>query len=90
MNLIKKLFGAKSSSIFAKLNPAHPHGGLDHFSDSEAYPIGIEITGVTMEEAKRDLCGKVLDWSLVTDAQMKAMQKKKLSVSLEELKGMFR
>lgn len=90
MNWFKKLFTKDAPHVFAKLTPSHPHGGLDHFSTSDDWPLSIRIEGVSLEQARRECTGKVLDWGRVSDDQLKAIQKKRLKMTHEELKGMFR
>jgi hypothetical protein len=91
MKWLKKALGMTiSPHVFAKVNPDHPHGGLDHFSESNHFPLSIKVEGLTLEEAKRELCGKVIDWSRITEKEMKAIEGKKVVVTVEELKRMFR
>ena len=91
MKWLKKALGMPvPPHVFAKVNPAHPYGGLDHFSESNHYALSIRIEGVTLEEAKREFCGKVIDWTRITEKQMKAIEGRKFVVTADELKRMFR
>jgi hypothetical protein len=91
MKWIKKVLGIKEAPhVFARVDQDHPFSGMDHFSELNDYPQAICINDVTMEEARRELCGKVLNWDLITVKQRGDLKNKRLNLSLNELKGLFR
>jgi hypothetical protein len=91
MSWIKKALGIKiGPHIFARVNPDHPFGGLDYFSESHDWEMAIRIDGITLDDSRREFCGKVLDWSKITEKQIELLGKKKLKFTIDEVKGLFR
>ncbi len=85
--------GGSKPSVWVRLDPEAPHQGLDHYQESVENPWkhGMCVLGVTPDEARSNLVGKVLDWALLTRAQLEDLERKGwFSLLYEDLQRMFR
>lgn len=79
--------------VFFQLAPDVPFQGIDHFSANEKciYKYAVKITGLTLDEAKAHLTGKVLDWPRLKDKHWKTIESgKPPEMSYQEIKELFR
>lgn len=99
MNILKpstwfaKAPKAAPSHVFLQLSPERPHQGIDHFSaDAKCvYKYALKVTGVSQDEARLNLVGKVLDWDRLTEKQIQGIEGgKSPEIEYTVLKGMFR
>jgi hypothetical protein len=95
MNLFKPStwFKTPAISVFVKLQPDWPHQGLDLVSTDLAHGFEkvMKVTGISKEEARLHLVGKVLDWPKLSDKQWKAIESgKPIEMAFEDLKKLFR
>lgn len=91
MGIIKKILGIKEKPfVYARVDPESPYSGLDYFNIGHTYKWAIRIDGINIQDANRELCGKVLNWDMITPSQRDELDKKKLRFSLDELRKIFR
>lgn len=77
--------------IYAAANPDHPHVGLSVFSEGKMEGPSLCVTGITLAEAKLDLCGKVIDWSRMTPNQAESIKTGgKVTLPLDTFKKLFK
>lgn len=91
MGIIKKILGIKEKPfVYARVDPESPYSGLDYFNIGHTYKWAIRIDGISIQDASRELCGKVINWDMITPSQMEDLKNKKLKMSLDGLKRIFR
>lgn len=72
------------NAVYAKVNPDHPHAGLDLFSETNDFPVSIKIIGVSVQEAKAKLCGRVIAWDEMTVKEREAVKSGRLSLNMDQ------
>lgn len=97
MNLIEKAKGIFKKTpkvkdrIYIGANPDFPHGGLSVFSEDKIIGPSFCVEGITLAQARVDLCGKVIDWSKMTPLQAEAIKAGgKVTLPLSALQSLFR
>ena len=81
----------KVPRIHVAANPDHPHVGLSVFSETKLDGPSLCVTGITLAEARLDLCGKVIDWSRLTPLQAEAIKVGgRVTLPLDTFKSLFR
>lgn len=73
-----------SETVYVKVNPDQPHAGLDLFSETNDFPVSVKITGVSVQEAKAKLCGRVIAWDEMTVKEREAVKSGKLSLNMDQ------
>lgn len=75
---------APTDSVYAKVNPDHPHAGLDLFSETNDFPVSVKITGVSVQEAKTKLCGRVIAWDEMTVKEREAVKAGRMVLNMDQ------
>lgn len=81
---------ATGNRVYVALDPAAPHVGLSMFSEGKLQGAQICVEGITIAQARIDLCGKVLDWDRIPANQANAMVSGKITISLDSFKSLFK
>jgi hypothetical protein len=80
-----------SNRIYLSADPNHPHVGLSVFSETNLEGPSLCVEGISLAEARLDLCGKVIDWSKMTPLQAEAVRMGgRVTLPLETLKSLFK
>lgn len=78
-------------SVYVAADPSHPHVGLSVFSDTKLDGPSLRVDGISLAEARLDLCGKVIDWSRMTPQQAESIRTGgRVTLPLEAFKSLFR
>lgn len=84
---VAELMGSKidPNHVWAKVE-SNPHAGFALFSDAEKNPFekAIKITGVSVQEAKSKLCGRVIAWDEMTVEEREAVKSGRLSLNMDQ------
>ncbi len=78
--------------VWVSLRPDHPEMGLDFYADDEVNPFkyALCVKGLTAEEARSELVGKVIDWNRFTADDLAAIEAGNTPLlSHSELKAMY-
>jgi hypothetical protein len=70
--------------VYAKVNPDHPHAGLDLFSETNDFAVSVKITGVSVTDARTKLCGRVITWDEMTVKEREAVKSGRLSLNMDQ------
>jgi hypothetical protein len=77
--------------VFVSADPNHPHVGLSVFSETKLSGPSLCVVGISLAEARLDLCGKVIDWSRMTPQQAEAIKVGgKVTLPLNTFKSLFK
>lgn len=81
----------KKGRVFVGIDTTHPHVGLSSFSPEKPEGPSICVEGISINEARIELCGKVIDWSRMTPNQKEAITMgAKVTLSMQTLKSLFK
>lgn len=77
--------------VWVAADPSHPHVGLSVFSETKLEGPSLCVDGITLAEARLDLCGKVIDWSKMTPLQAESIRAGgKVTLPLSTFKSLFK
>ncbi len=79
-----------TNRVFVSVDPGAPHVGLSMFSEGKHNGAQVCVEGITVAQARVDLCGKVLDWDRIAPNQLNAIRSGKITVSLDVFKSLFK
>lgn len=72
-------------------DPRFPHVGLSVFSETRIDGPSLCVEGISVAQARVDLCGKVIDWSKLEPLQIESIRAGgKVKLPLETFKSLFR
>lgn len=81
----------KVPMVHVSATPDHPHVGLSVFSENKIQGPSLCVTGITLAEARLDLCGKVIDWERMTLLQAESIKAGgKVTLPLDTFKSLFK
>ena len=82
---------ASAGPVYLGVNQATPHAGISVISDVRPAGGSFCLEGVPLDQAKLDLCGKVLDWEKVPAKYIASLKTGgSITLPLDRLKTLFR
>jgi hypothetical protein len=80
-----------ASRVHVAADPNHPHVGLSVFSETKLDGPSLCVDGITLAQARIDLCGKVIDWSRMTPQQAESIKVGgKVVLPIDTFKSLFK
>lgn len=77
--------------VYVGADPSHPHVGLSVFSENKIDGPSLCVTGISLAEARLDLCGKVIDWARLTPQRADEIKVGgKVTLPLDAFKSLFK
>lgn len=81
----------KVGKVYVGASPDHPHVGISVILDEKFSGPSLCVDGITLAQARVDLCGKVIDWSRMTPQQAEAIKVGgKVTLPLATLQSLFK
>lgn len=81
----------KKGRVYVGIDTKHPYVGLSAFSADKPEGPAICIDGISINEARMELCGKVIDWSRMAPNRVEAISTgAKVTLSLDIFKSLFK